>query len=335
MTIENVYIQNARRLATIGLQMLNDNKEENLSDVTAAQAEKILKVPRERIAQVLTPHPMLDDFGARRREKLVPRYDITLIEDVLNHRQSHPADECFYVIAEHELELLQADEAPSAEQVSRYQHAWACNVFRNPHYMPMFRTKAIAEEILKKSVLRRIAWASAEELEDGFEYGLGVAYGEPEADQVETSALIIGTAVPPCEEAEMDVEDYRQALLDMLMMDLSELDEAMHSYTLWSDEVFELKSAPEFQQRLEDIYGDEDVQQDWLELLKACPSASEEQILCLVRKRYRDLRLVKSLTPHQLIVFLFLFGSVEELKKELKAKARRNRLCAKINHLRC
>ncbi len=321
MTTNNVYIQNAQRLAAMGLQMLKDDKAQSLSDITAAQAEKILKVPRERIAQVLTPNPMLvDHWSSRRRTKLVPRYDITLIADVLNHRQSHPADECFYVIAEHELELLQAKETPAAEQVSRYQHEWACNVFRNPHYMPMFRTKAIAEEILKKSVLRRIAWASAEELEEGFEYGLGVAYGEPEEDQVETSALIIGTTVPPCE-AGMNVEDYRQALLDMLLMDLSELDEAIHSYTLWSDEVFELSRAPEFQKRLEDIYDDEDVQQDWLELLKACPSASEEQILIRIQKRYRDLQLVKSLTPHQLIVFLFLFGNAEDLKKELRAKA--------------
>ena len=296
--------------------LVRDREGPDLEEVTAEQAARILKVPRGRIVKVLTPNAT-DQANAKKR------YNVSILADVLKNQQSLPWDECFYVIAEHELELLQADKDPSAEEISRYKYVPAFNIFREPRYVPMFHTKEIADEILKKSVLRRIGWASDEELEEGFDYLLGVVYGEQEKQQPETPGRIIGIRVPPCPE-ELEIEEYRQALIDTLMMSSEGLDADIRDYTLWSDKVFDLKQAPDFAERLGEIYEDEDIQHQWRKLLKVCPFASEEQILNHIRQIHSSLPLVKSLTPHQLIACQFLFGDIDELKTELIAENNKN-----------
>ncbi len=193
MPTENVYVQNARRLAQIGLTLNQLKKEQELQEVTAEEAEKLLKIPRERIAQVLTPNSEVED--CHRRPNAAPHYDIMLIADVLKNQHSYDVDDSYYVIADYQLGLLQADETPTKEAIHRYDYDWACNVFRNPHYMPKFRTKEIAAEILKKSVLRRIAWEPAEELKEGFLYSLCATYGNIEKPTMATQGLVIATDV--------------------------------------------------------------------------------------------------------------------------------------------
>ncbi len=316
MPTENVYVQNARRLAQIGLTLNQLKKEQELQEVTAEEAEKLLKIPRERIAQVLTPNSEVED--CHRRPNAAPHYDIMLIADVLKNQHSYDVDDSYYVIADYQLGLLQADETPTKEAIHRYDYGWACNIFRNPHYMPKFRTKEIAAEILKKSVLRRIAWEPAEELKEGFLYSLCATYGNIEKPTMATQGLVIATDVPACPE-EMEVEEYRQELLDMLLMDPNLLDAALRPFTIFSDEVL-YSHSQEFENRLDEIYNEDEIQQDWLELLKDCPFVSEDEIINHIRGKYQEYRIVRVLKPHALISFLFLFGSFREVKSDLIVK---------------
>ena len=133
MPFESVFLKNARRLAQMGLAESKKEKSEiDLEHVTAAQAEKILKVPRERISKVM---PAVENS----RQERVEHYDVSLLVEVLNNTHHLDVDEHYYVLAEYQLGLLQAETEPTPQQIGRYEMSWASNVFRNPHFLPKFK----------------------------------------------------------------------------------------------------------------------------------------------------------------------------------------------------
>lgn len=108
-----------------------EKSEMDLKHVTAIQAEKILKVPRDRISKVL---PVEENT----QQEWVEHYDISLLVEVLNNTHHLDIDEHYYVLAEYQLGLLQAESEPTPQQIGRYEMSWTSNVFRNPHFLPKF-----------------------------------------------------------------------------------------------------------------------------------------------------------------------------------------------------
>ena len=172
MPFESVFLKNARRLAQMGLAESKKEKSEiNLEHVTAAQAEKLLKVPRERISKVL---PVEENT----RQERVEHYDISLLVEVLNNTHHLDVDEHYYVLAEYQLGLLQAETEPTPQQIGRYEMSWASNVFRNPHFLPKFKSSDIVKEILRKAFLRAIVWSDDKIIQEGVEFYDFLAYGK-------------------------------------------------------------------------------------------------------------------------------------------------------------
>ena len=108
-----------------------EKSEMDLKHVTAIQTEKILKVPRDRISKVL---PVEENTQQER----VEHYDISLLVEVLNNTHHLDIDEHYYVLAEYQLGLLQAETEPTPQQIGRYEMSWTSNVFHNPHFLPKF-----------------------------------------------------------------------------------------------------------------------------------------------------------------------------------------------------
>ena len=194
MPFESVFLKNARRLAQMGLAESKKEKSEiDLEHVTAAQAEKILKVPRERISKVM---PAVENS----RQERVEHYDISLLVEVLNNTHHLDVDEHYYVIAEYQLELLQAETEPTPQQIGRYEMSWVSNVFRNPHFLPKFKSPDIVKEILRKAFLRAIVWSDDKTIQDGVEFYDFLAYGKMDEDTDTTKCVCLKVALPECPE---------------------------------------------------------------------------------------------------------------------------------------
>lgn len=315
MPFESVFLKNARRLAQMGLAESKKEKSEiNFEHVTAAQAEKLLKVPRERISKVL---PVEENT----RQERVEHYDISLLVEVLNNTHHLDVDEHYYVLAEYQLGLLQAETEPTPQQIGRYEMSWASNVFRNPHFLPKFKSSDIVKEILRKAFLRAIVWSDDKIIQEGVEFYDFLAYGKMDEDTDTTKCVCLKVALPECPE-EFSVQEYRQAIIDQLMVEPESVDGGFHSLTLCGDGSVYRRNCPELAKELQSIWDNDEDLQDWLgNIRKEIPGIQDQQIEDQIREGFVDqCPIVKKLTLQQKIAFEGSFGNLDGLATELKRK---------------
>ena len=315
MPFESVYVKNARRLAQMGLSELKKEKSTiDLEHVTAAQAEKILKVPRDRISMVLPAEE-------NTRQERVKHFDISLLVEVLNNTHHQDVDEHYYVIAEYQLGLLQAEVEPTPQQIGRYEMSWASNVFRNPHFLPKFKSIEIAKEILRKAFLRAVVWFDDKTIQEGVGFYDLLAFGRIDEDTDVTQAVCLKIALPECPEG-MPVQDYRQAIIDQLLVEPQSIDGGFHRLPLIGDGALYSKRCPELVTELQAIWDDDETLQGWLESIrKVISGIQDQQIEDFIKDDWKDdCPIVKKLTLQQKITFEANFGSLDGLTTKLKRK---------------
>lgn len=313
MPFESVFLKNARRLAQMGLSELKKEKPKiDLEHVTAAQAEKILKVPRGRIAQVMPAEEST-------QQERVDHFDISLLVEVLNNSHNQDVDEHYYVIAEYQLGLLQAEAEPTPQQIGLYEMSWASNVFRNPHFLPKFKSADIVRELLRKAFLRAVVWCDDKILQEGLGYYDILAYGRLDEDTDVTKAVCLKIALPECPK-EMSVQDYRQAIIDQLLVEPQSIDGGIHNIPLIGDGALYSKHCPELVNALQNIWEDDEDLQQWLEnIQKEIPGIQDQQIEDFIRADWKDeCPIIKKLTLQQKIAFEAEFGNLNGLPKKLK-----------------
>lgn len=319
MPFESVFLRNARRLAQMGLvESKKEKSEMDLKHVTATQAEKILKVPRDRISKVL---PVEENTQQER----VEHYDISLLVEVLNNTHHLDVDEHYYVLAEYQLGLLQAVNEPTPQQIGRYEMSWASNVFRNPHFLPKFKSADIVKEILRKAFLRAIVWTDDKTIQEGVEFYDLLAYGKMDEDTDTTKCVCLKVALPECPE-DFSVQEYRQAIIDRLMVEPESADGGFYILTLCGDGALYRRNCPELVKELEAIWNNEEDLQNWLaNIRKEIPGIQDQQIEEQIREGFVDqYPIVKKLTLQQKIAFEGSFGDLDGLATELKRKLDRD-----------
>ena len=315
MPFESVFLRNARRLAQMGLAESKKEKSKiDLEHVTAAQAEKILKVSRNRISKILP-------IQQNTRQERVEHYDISLLVEVLNNTHHLDVDEHYYVIAEYQLGLLQAEAEPTPQQIGRYQMSWASNVFRNPHFLPKFKSADIVKEILRRAFLRAIVWSDDKTLQEGVEFYDLLAYGKMDEDTDTTKCVCLKVALPECPE-EFSVQEYRQAIIDQLMVEPESADGGFHVLTLCGDGAVYRRHCPELVKELQTIWDNDEDLHNWLvNIRKRIPGIQDQQIEDQIREGFADqCPVVKKLTLQQKIAFEGSFGDLDGLMTELKRR---------------
>ena len=315
MPFESVFLRNARRLAQMGLAESKKEKSKiDLEHVTAAQAEKILKVSRNRISKILP-------IQQNTRQERVEHYDISLLVEVLNNTHHLDVDEHYYVIAEYQLGLLQAEAEPTPQQIGRYEMSWASNVFRNPHFLPKFKSADIVKEILRRAFLRAIVWSDDKTLQEGVEFYDLLAYGKMDEDTDTTKCVCLKVALPECPE-EFSVQEYRQAIIDQLMVEPESADGGFHVLTLCGDGAVYRRHCPELVKELQTIWDNDEDLHNWLvNIRKRIPGIQDQQIEDQIREGFADqCPVVKKLTLQQKIAFEGSFGDLDGLMTELKRR---------------
>lgn len=314
----NVLVKNAQRLAQAAQSRGSTGRD--LTSLTAVQAGKVLGVSPERIELVLDSNDggNINHFMRGRPRK--PRYDIDAIYAVKTNVGCDRFDPVFLEIAAARLRLLEMATEPTSEMIRATQTGYAENIFREPsHYILQVRKYETAEDIMRKSAVRMVAWADDESLKQGFRWRAVLAYGSLETARPAVKALQLFVYVKPCPDGK-DVDAYRHELMDGLLLGKKEPKAVLQNTKLFADWIVEEDTCPAFAKALADHYDDFDEIKAWTEPLITKWKGRESELTSLIR---RDMRwicpIVESLSIRELIAFYACFGQLSEVEGILKA----------------
>ena len=140
-----------------------------------------------------------------------------------------------------------------------------------------------------------------------------------------TTCVCLKVALPECPE-EFSVQEYRQAIIDQLMVEPESADGGFYVFSLCGDGVLYRSNCPELVKELQAIWNNEEDLQNWLaNIRKEIPGIQDQQIEEQIREGFVDqCPIVKKLTLQQKIAFQGSFGDLDGLATELKRKLDRD-----------
>ena len=318
----NVHVQNARRLLQLASRSVNRSGPD-LSSMTAVQAAGKLGVTSERIELVLEPKEE-DDFDfftdGRRGGSRKPHYDIASIHAVKTNTGCEEFDPVILEIAADRLRLLEMTSEPTKEMVRATQTAYISNIFREPcHFILQVRRRETAEDILRRSAVRMIAWTDDESLTQGFRWWAILSYGSLETARAAEKALQLFVDVMPCPEGK-DIKTYRHELMDGLMLNREAPRTVFEDIRIFADYVVEENRCPEFAKALATRYDESEELQNWAEPLLAKWKGHESELTALMRRDHRWIcPIVQSLSVREQVAFHAFFGDLKDIEGIMKA----------------
>lgn len=191
--------------------------------VTAHQASRLLGVDAERIEIVLPAHWRPSDLrkDSLPRAGAVPRYNITSLIAVKEDRDLDKINPLVVIQAEKQMNLLMREQAPTRKEAQKWHYTTVEDVLgRDMLLVGKFSSREAAEELLRLTFIREVAWSPDDDLQEGMNWCARLAYGNLEKNELIEEGVELSVLVPPCPQ-EQTVAEYRDRVVDGLMLALT------------------------------------------------------------------------------------------------------------------